>query len=191
MDAGLHREQDASPSFGSAEFTAGSQFRMGRAFTFVPLVSLLGLILAINIYRPLDTAPFYWIGLLVWFLSVFLISHVQKKAKNEEDVSSFFPTTTWIAWVPAFLAAVLLANGAMDRLPIDQHEEVVTRKTIHHGKGTSYYIEFSSWRPDRGFEKVPVSAQTYSEFQVNDRIVVDIHRGALHIPWMGTLHRAK
>jgi hypothetical protein len=87
------------------------------------------------------------------------------------------------------MALVVLVNGPLDSSPVEQHRQVVTRKYISRGRGTSYYIEFSSWRPDRTTERASVSPKRYAEFQVNDPVIIDVHKGALGIPWMGTIHK--
>lgn len=188
MDAPGLNERDTFPS--SAAAPAASSFRMNRLFPIMPLAGLVGILAGINFYRPIDTAPFYWTGVPLSFLSMFLVWSAQAKAKSGEDVSSLFPIATGLAFAPAFIAAILFVNGTLDFSSAEHHEEIVINKTVRHGKSTLYFIEYSSWRPNRLSEKVQVSSLTYYELQVNDQIVIDEHRGALHIPWVGTIRKA-
>jgi len=164
-------------------------FRVNRALPLAPIVGLLGLAFGMSRWRPLNNTPFMWTGFGLFFLAVFVISRVQKKAKSGEDVRYFFPFTTWLAFGPAFIALVVIANATLDRASIEQHRQVVTQKFISRGRSTSYNIVFSSWRPDRSFERVSVSSEKYAQFQIHDPVIVDVHRGALGIPWMGTIRR--
>jgi hypothetical protein len=163
--------------------------RMSRAFPLLPIVGLVGLVIVIAFYRPLDRTPIIIVGFILCFSATLLISRVQQKAKRGQDVGSYFPMTTWLAFGPGLLAIVLFVNCALDHLPVDKHEETVTRLTITYHKGTSYRMQFSSWRPNRPYEEVSLSARVYYQFHVNDRIIVDVHRGALHIPWLGNIRK--
>ena len=164
-------------------------FRMNRALAVVPFAGFIGMILSTYKYRPLDEGLFYWLALIPFFVSTFWISHLQKKQKSGEDVRPYFPLTTWLAFVPVIVAGTVLLNGALDKRAPEQHPTYITRMTVSHGKGTSYYIEFSSWRPNRTTERVRVPYELYSQLQVGDHIVVELHPGAFAIPWLGRIHR--
>ena len=124
---------------------------------------------------------------IIFFLCLFLISYIQKKQKRGDDVSTFFPMTTWLALAPACIATVVFSNGALDRSPVEPHPAVVMRTLVMCGKSTSYYLQTSSWRPNHSFEKLQVSYRVYTQFHINDPIIVEVHRGALNIPWLGAI----
>jgi hypothetical protein len=162
-------------------------FRVSRWLQFAPIVGLIAFSYSVSRWRPLNPSPLYWLGFGLFFLSVFLLSHIRKKAKSGDDVRSYFPAATWLAFGPAFMALIVLVNGPLDRSPATQHHQVVTRKYITRGRSTSYYVEFSSWRPDHATERASVSPRRYAKFQVNSPVIIDVHKGALGIPWMGTI----
>ena len=164
-------------------------FRVNPGLQFAPIVGLIAFSYGVSRWRPLNPTPVYVLGFGLFFLSVFLLSHIRRKAKSGDDVRSYFPAATWLAFGPAFMAVIVLVNGPLDGSPVEQHQQVVTRKYISRGRGTSYYVEFSSWRPDRATERVSVSPNRYTEFRVNDPVIIDVHKGALGIPWMGTIHK--
>lgn len=164
-------------------------FRVNPGLQFAPIVGLIAFSYGVSRWRPLNPAPLYWLGFGLFFLSVFLLSHIRKKAKGGDDVRSYFPAATWLAFGPVFMAIIVLVNGPLDRSPVEQHQQVVTRKYITRGRSTSYYVEFSSWRPDRATERASVSPKRYAEFQVHDPVIIDVHKGALGIPWMGTIRK--
>lgn len=145
--------------------------------------------IAILIYPPLDRSTFSVTAFILFFLCLFLISYIQKKQKRGDDVSPFFPMTTWLALVPVCIATVVFANGAFDRSPVELHSLVVMRTLVMRGKSTSYYLQTSSWRPNHSFEKLQVSYRVYTQFHINDPIIVEEHRGALNIPWLGAIRK--
>lgn len=165
-------------------------FQLSRWLQLVPLLGLLCFAFAMMAWRPLNDAPFYWTGLSLFFLSVLVMSYVQRQAKKGVDVSSFFPFTNWLAFGCALVALVVVINAQLDRAAVEQHQQVVTRKFVSRGRSASNNIEFSSWR-NRPFERISVSRQTYDQFQVNQPIIVDLHPGALGIPWIGAIHRVR
>jgi hypothetical protein len=166
-------------------------FTVSPVFVFIPVGGLLAAMAAISSYRPVDRWPILWPSLGVFFAAVILISHVRQKAIRGEDISSFFPVTYWLAFAPAILGLGLWMNGALDHSPPDSHQQVVTRKFVSHGRhGTSYWVEITSWRPQRSTEKLSVPYRQYVQLQVNDPIIVDLHRGALGIPWIGAVRNA-
>jgi hypothetical protein len=173
-----------------ARHSTARPFRISLWVQLAPILGLLCFAFAMIAWRPLDDAPFYWTGLILFFLALLVMSYVQRQAKKGMDVSAFFPFTTWLAFGCALVALVIVVNAKVDHSAVEQHQQVVTRKFVTHGRSSSNNIEFSSWR-NRPFEKISVSRQTYDHFQVNQPIIVDLHHGALGIPWIGAVHRVR
>jgi hypothetical protein len=88
---------------------------MNRWLPLAPIAGLIGTMIAILIYPPLDRSSFSVTAFIIFFLCLFLISYIQKKQKRGDDVSTFFPMTTWLVLAPASIANVVFANGALDR----------------------------------------------------------------------------
>jgi hypothetical protein len=173
-----------------ARHSGARSFRMSRWLQLAPILGLLCFPFAMMAWRPLDDAPFYWIGLILFFLSVLVMSYVQRQAKKGVDVNSFFPFTNWLAFGCALVALVVVINAKLDHSAVEQHQQMVTRKFVSRGRSASNNIEFSSWR-NRPFERISVSRQIYDQFQVDQPIIVDLHRGALGIPWIGAIHKVR
>jgi len=163
--------------------------RTNRWLPFAPLAGLIGIMVATLIYPPLDRASFVMPLLLLFIACTFLLAQVQKKQRRGDDVSAFFPVTTWLAWAPVCVALIVLANGALDRNPVDSHPEVITQKLVRRGKSNSYYFQTPSWRPNHSFEELQVPYRVFTQFQTNDRIIVEVHRGAFGIPWLGAIQK--
>jgi hypothetical protein len=161
-------------------------------FLLVPACGLIGCVLAISLYPPVDKAPFQWIVLILFFSILFLVSHMRKEAWRGGDVSPFFPMVYWLAWAPVVLALALSLNGKLDHAVPEIHRQRVTRKYITYSSrsGSTYFVELTSWRPNRTTERVSVSSGLYTQFQVDDPIRVEVHRGALAIPWIGAVRTA-
>ncbi len=165
-------------------------FRVNRALVILPIVGMFAFMFTMARYRLLDEGSIVWYGLIPVFVSIFLISHVQKKAKRGEDVRSYFPFTTWLAFVPMIFAAFVLLNGALDHSTAERHHVFVTHKIENHGRSASYYIEFDSWRPNKTTEKIHVSYSVYRQFQIDDPVILEVHRGVFGIPWVSGINKA-
>jgi hypothetical protein len=160
-----------------------------KQLSFVPITGLFGLLFGIHLYPPLDDDRFYIIGLILFFGVLFFIAYVDKQARRGNDVESFFPLTTWLALGPVLFASVLFLNGVFDTFPVESHVETITAKWLSRGRySSSYIIEMSSWRPRRSFEKRTISRRLYTQFRVGNQITIELHKGALGIPWTGPIH---
>ncbi len=163
------------------------RYRMNRWLPIAPAAGLIGTMLAILIYPPLERS-FYSVSVFILFaICIVLVSQLQKRQKRGDDVSSFFPMITWAALVPLGVAAVLFVNGGLDRSLVESHRVLVMQKTIRHGKSYSYYLKTSSWRANHSSEELQVSYPVFGQFQNNDMAIVEVHRGALGIPWLGNI----
>ena len=167
------------------------RYRMNRWLPIAPAAGLIGTMLAILLYPPLERS-FYSVGIvIVLAICILLVSQVQKRQKRGDDVSSFFPMTTWIALLPLGIALVLLVNGGLDRSAAEPHRVVVMKKMVRHGKSNSYYLETSSWRANLFSEELQVSYTVFGQFQRNDTAIVEMHRGAFGIPWLGGVRKGR
>lgn len=166
-------------------------FRFNRALIAVPIAGIIAIMFTLGRYRPLDETSISWYGLIPAFASALLISHIQKKVKRGEDVRSYFPFTTWLAFVPMIFAVFVLLNGALDHSTAERHHAVVTQKIKNSGRSPSYYLEFDSWRPNKTIEKLHVSSDVYWRFNVGDPAIVEVHRGVFEIPWVSGISKPK
>ncbi len=167
------------------------RYRMNRWLPLAPAAGLIGTMLAILVYPPLERS-FFSVGIFIFFvICILLVSQVQKRQKRGDDVSAFFPMTNWIALIPVGLAVILFVNGGLDRSVVESHRVVVMQKTVRHGKSSSYCLETSSWRANHLSEELQVSYPVYGQFQINDTAIVEVHRGALGIPWLGGVRKER
>lgn len=97
----------------------------------------------------------------------------------------------WIAIAMVGFASLLFVNGALDRFPPVQVSSQVIAKSAHTGRGgPDYSFTVSpSWRGKQD-EHLRVSRATFSIAQVGDPIILDVHRGAIGIPWFSNVRAA-
>ena len=162
---------------------------ISRALPAMPMAGLVALLMFMHTYAPVDQAPFMLGGMALMVAAELLIVYVQKRFKSGADVGLLFPATLWLAAAPAMLAVAMLLNGALDRSPVERHTQVVMRKWYMSGKHTSYHVQCTSWRPDQPFEKLSASrSPLYAQLHVGNSITVEVHKGALGIPWIGAIY---
>jgi hypothetical protein len=157
----------------------------------VPFLGLLGFLGIRDVYQPLDGTLWFWIAIGLCFAALILLRSAQGRAKAGKDVQFFFPITTWLAWGPAVVAAVLLLNGMLDRSQVEQHHQIVADKRAVRGRWGSmtYYLEVTSWRANRGTEELEVSDGTFGQFRVDDPATVEVRKGALAVPWVARIRQ--
>jgi hypothetical protein len=152
------------------------------------LAGFCGFLLATKVYCPLDKTLFLFIELVLMLLAVVPISAMEKRVKLGIDVQSFFPVTFFLACGPAFLGVIVFANGVLDRSPVENHSQVVTRKWISNYQGTRYVVEFTSLRPNGSSQRINVPYQTYSNIEVGNPITLELRKGAFHIVWIEAVY---
>ena len=164
--------------------------RVSRLLLLWPLAGVIALILTSVTYPPLDDTLIYWIGGVPCFISATLINVAWRREQSGADVRSFFPPTVWLAIGCVIVPLILLANGAWDHSPVEQHRQIISRTILSHGRGgsTFYYVECSSWR-GRSHEKLMVSIREYVDSRPGDPVIIETHRGAFRIPLLVSVHR--
>jgi hypothetical protein len=153
-----------------------------------PLTGFILVVAAVVTYPPLDDAPIWWVGGVPCLVVYTLINIAWRKAKSGRH-ARFLPPSAWLAVGSLFVPTILFLNGALDRSPVEQHRQVVTRTILTHHRGDAlYYLELTSWR-SRAHEKLMVSESWYSEAKPGDPAIVETHTGALGIPLLVSVHR--
>lgn len=152
------------------------------------LGGLLGTIFATWRYPLLDQDPVLELALFLLFapILIYLVLAVRKRAgANLKPLRKLF---TWAGAATVVLVFLLLVNGAFDTHPSSIENSVVTRKSVAHGRGgTDYTIRVSpSWRAGREEEKLSVSGRTFVAVSIGQTVAVEVHRGALGLPWFGS-----
>jgi hypothetical protein len=148
-----------------------------------------GIMLASALYKPLDDHLFKIAAVVLFFAAggiYFWLSVVCKQM-------------SWhLLFVKRMLAFVVLAyvlysvfvilNGVLDHSPMVQAETRVVR-TYRGGRhdGGFYIVAIPSWRQGRNQEDFQVFGDFDGDLQTGDLIRVEVHRGALWLPWGPTV----
>jgi hypothetical protein len=147
----------------------------GKGWNFIPLApGLFGSYFAYSLYPLLDGR---YVLIAVIFL-FFVLTGVVPRA------------TVFSGFALALLAAALLLNGALDRVPATEVKTTVIRKAMVTGSqkyGTQYDVTVSSWRPGRTEEQFKVDSSVYRRAVVGRGATVEVHEGYLGIPWHGNI----
>jgi hypothetical protein len=147
----------------------------GKGWNFIPLApGLFGSYFAYSLYPLLDGR---YVPIVVIFL-FFVLTGVVPRA------------TVFSGLALALLAAALLLNGALDRVPATEVKTTVIRKAMVTGSqkyGTHYDVIVSSWRPGRTEEQFKVDSSVYRRAVVGRGATVELHKGYLGIPWYGNI----
>lgn len=160
------------------------------AFYLGPVAGMTVLLVVIVSYQLLDEKLAYWIGAIPCLTCWALILNVRRRAKSKKDVQSFVAVTKWLSIGSLCVPLLLLVNGSLDRSPVEQHRETVTRVILEHGRHGSitYYLELTSWRPHHTHEKIGVSERKYLDYNVGDPAIVETRKGALGIPLLVSIN---
>lgn len=150
------------------------------------LVGLLGLILAIRRYPPLDRNTPYWIGLALFFVPLALLLAANLGKRMGQSIRILTGVFRGAALSVAALAALVFANGALDRAAAHEVRAQVVRKRMSRGRSsTTYRLVVESWRPGHTEETLDVSRRTYEAVRPEQPILVDVHPGRLGLSWYG------
>ena len=160
-----------------------------KVHTWLDLGGLFGILIVTWRYPLLDQDPLLVAALLLFFapLLTYIFLAVRKRAAaNLELLKRVF---AWSVGILLGLVFFLLINGALDGHPAAVESSVVVRKSASHGRGgTHYTVTVSpSWRPGRSNEKLPVSGEAYSAVHMGKSVVIEVHAGALGLPWFSSV----
>jgi hypothetical protein len=162
--------------------------KVSRLLLLWPLGGMIALVFAVIKFPPLDDILILWSGGILCILVAALINI----AWYYPDVRRFFPRKVWLAVGCLFVPMALLVNGALDRSPVEQRHQIVTRTILEHGSKTAdnlYYLELTSWRAGRTHEKVMVSERWYLTAKPGDPVIVETRKGALGISLLLSVHK--
>ncbi|WP_250628475.1 hypothetical protein [Pinirhizobacter soli] len=82
-------------------------------------------------------------------------------------------------------SAALVADVMLDTAPSTRYETAVINHSITRGKYTHYYLDLAPWGPRTNGEHLSVSRVTYDANQVGASVCMQLHPGALKLPWAG------
>jgi hypothetical protein len=94
------------------------------------------------------------------------------------------------SWFAAIAIAGLYAYGLTsavdtlaDRAAATNYETTVLSKHVSRGRSTTYYLDLAPWGPFTFAPQVKVPSSTYRAVAEGDEVCIQLHPGALHLPW--------
>jgi hypothetical protein len=115
------------------------------------------------------------LGLAIW---------VERRALRHAEVEKLKRVYYGLIPVPWLLAALLLANGALDRGAPQIVEARVIGKFSMRGPVPSRRLVVTSWRDGHRWERILVLSGDFDRIRVGDIVDVDVKSGLVGIPWV-------
>ena len=190
LDCGAERTANQCPACGLT--SAAAEVMLRRRLLYRTAWFLLGAVAfvpASQVYPPLELdAILIFVGVL-FFMVLGLAVWIERRARAHAEVETLKRVYFGFVPVPWLLAALLFLNGKFDTaLPTRQVASVVGKFSMR-GVLRSSRLVVTSWRDGRRIERVPVDRDDYNRFQRGDRVVVQMQKGAVGIPWVYAVYR--
>jgi hypothetical protein len=188
----LHFEGDRCPQCRTLSARASKNFNkaLNKPIFFL-LAGAAAALIAGRIYPPLDRERI--LVLAVVLVVAPILAHIVSYARRRKPADPALPKKAY-SWSAVSLTALALAvflNGAGDRLPARNVQAGVLHKYVYRGRGMSYSLAVSSWRPGHNEESLHVSAGTFRRVREGEPVTVEVHAGLLGLPWYGKISPLK
>ena len=170
----------------AAEFSLRSKL-LNRTALFV--LGALAFVAASGRYPPLDLdGVLIFIGAL-FFPTLGLAIWVERRALRHAEVEALKRVYYGLVPLPWLLAALLLANGALDRGPPQIEQARLVGKFAMTGALPSRRLVVVSWRDGHRIERIPVERGDFDRFSPGDTVEVKVQGGLVGIPWVAGVSR--
>jgi len=185
LNCGAERAADICNSCGlsssAAEFSLRKRL-LNRTGVFV--LGSLAFVVASGRYPALELdAILIFIGIL-FFLTLGLAMWVERRALHHAEVEAAKRVYYGLVPVPWLLAALLFANGALDRAPPHTEQARVVGKFSMRGPVPNCRLVVTSWREGHRFERIAVSRSDFDGFTRGDFVQVQMEDGLVGVPWV-------
>jgi len=190
LNCGSERDADVCAFCGLN--SSAAEFSLRRRLlnrTAVFLLGALAFVAASGRYPALELdAIMIFIGVL-FFLTLGVAMWVERRALRHAEVEALKRIYYGLIPVPWLLAALLLANGALDRAPPRLEQTRVVGKFSMPGPVPSRRLVVTSWRAGRRFERIPVDRSDFDRFTSGDFVIVKVKDGLVGISWVAGVSR--
>ncbi len=157
--------------------------------TAIFLVGSVAFVAASGRYPALELdSILIFIGVL-FFLTLAFAIWVERRALRHGEVEALKRVYYGLIPLPWLLAALLLANGALDTAP----PKIVTARVIGKfsmpGPVPIRRLVVTSWREGHRVERVPVDPADFDICSTGDLVEVKLQDGLVGIPWVSGASR--
>ena len=185
LNCGAERDADVCEQCGLG--SSAAEFALRRKLlnrTAVFLVGAIAFVVASNRYPALELdGILIFIGVL-FFLTLGLAIWVERLALRHAEVEAMKRVYYGLIPIPWLLAALLLANGALDGSRPHIEEARIVGKFAMAGPVPTHRLVVTSWREGHEVERVPVSRSDYDRFSAGEEVTVKVEGGLVGIPWV-------
>lgn len=189
-NCGLERSGDTCDHCGLDSTEAGRAVH--RSLVNRLAIFLLG---AIAFFVPCFTYPpleldsiLIFIGLL-FFGTIALAIWAERRAIRHQEVELLKRIFYGLVPLPWLLGALVFANGAIDRSPLQDYDTTVVGRFSMPGIMPMHQLVVTSWRRDHRVERIMVTSRDYDDFKDGDRVDVRVAGGLASVPWIyGVYH---
>lgn len=190
MNCGAERDADVCETCGldssAAEFSLRRKL-LNRTAIFV--LGGIAFVVASGRYPALELDEILIFIGIVFFLTLGLAIWVERRAIRHGEVEVLKRIYYGLIPVPWLLAALLLANGALDNArPHTEHARVVGKFSMP-GPAATRRLVVTSWREGGRLERVPVDRVDFDRIFAGDTVDVSIKDGLVGIPWVTGVSR--
>jgi hypothetical protein len=192
LDCGAERIADQCPSCGLTSAAAEVMFR--RRLWKRTAVFLIGSIVfpyASQFFPPLDLDLMLVFFGLLFFVGLAIAVILDRRAQKRQEIEVLKRVYSGFIPLPWILAAMLLANGALDSTKnVTYHSTTVDSRYNMPGivRGTRRLF-VHSWRDGQKIERLAVNSDDFDRFHAGDAVSVGVEPGALRIPWYYGVYR--
>jgi len=190
LNCGAERETEICSACGLG--TLAAEFSLRRKLlnrTAIFLLGALAFVVASGRYPALELdGVLIFIG-AVFFLTLGLAVWVERRALRHAEVEALKRVYYGLIPLPWLLAALLLANGALDRSPIQLETAKIVGKFSMRGPAPSRRLIVTSWREGQRVERVAVDRRDFDRFGVGDLVEIRVGQGLVGIPWVAGISR--
>jgi hypothetical protein len=191
LNCGAERGEEVCDACGlsssAAEFTLRRKL-LNRTAIF--LLGALTFVVASGPYPALELDGILIFMGLLFFVTLGLAIWVERRALRHGEVEALKRIYFGLIPVPWLLAALLIANGALDHSPPHVQLVRVIGRFSMPGPVPSRRLLVTSWRGgDQGIERIPVDRSDFDRFSSGDIVEVKFQDGLVGIPWVSGVSR--
>jgi hypothetical protein len=190
MNCGAERSEDVCDACGLN--SSAAEFSLRRTLLNRTAIFLLGALTFVALsgrYPALELDGILIFMGLLFFLTLGLAIWVERRALRHGEVEALKRIYYGFIPVPWLLAALLIANGALDHSPPHIQEARVIGRFSMPGPVPSRRLLVTSWRGGDGIERIPVDRSDFDRFSSGDILEVKLQDGLVGIPWVSGVSR--
>jgi hypothetical protein len=190
LNCGAERAADVCDACGlgstAAEFSLRKRL-LNRTAIF--LLGALAFVAASVRYSPLELdGILIFIG-VVFFVTLGIAMWLERRALRHQEVEALKRVYYGLIPVPWLLAALLLANGALDTSQPRVVETRILGKFAMRGPVPTRRLVVASWRPGHRIERIPVDRGDFDRFTTGDFVKLKVADGLVAVPWVAGVSR--